>query len=114
MTIRPSAENPNLLNLFSRVECSKSSHSSASGSAKTVAAFRASQANTIYVHTIIIMTMSSVLRSWQWLGPDCAAPPWKLLTFDWLTSILTGSIKILTRAGSTAHAKKAGCIRARE
>ena len=39
---------------------------------------------------------------------------WKLLSFDWLTSILTGSIKILARAGSTASANKAGSIRAQE
>jgi hypothetical protein len=39
---------------------------------------------------------------------------WKLDSFDWLTSILAGSIKILTRAGSTACATKAGTIRAQE
>ena len=39
---------------------------------------------------------------------------WKLVSFDWLTSILTGSIKILTQAGSSARANKAGSIRAQE
>ena len=40
--------------------------------------------------------------------------PWKLLAFDRLTSIPTGSIKILARDGVTARAKKAGSIRAQE
>ncbi len=38
MRIRPWLEIPNLLNRFSLWECSRSSHSRASGSAKTVAA----------------------------------------------------------------------------
>ena len=76
MTIRSSTEIPGLLNRFSWWECSQSSHSSASGSANTVAAsskempcfsrfraaFRASQANTIYVYTITIMSLSRLNR----------------------------------------------------
>jgi hypothetical protein len=39
---------------------------------------------------------------------------WKFSPFDRLTSIRTGSIKILTQACSTARANKAGSIRAQE
>src|ERR1700739_2172016 len=68
MRTRPLSEMPSLLKRASCCECSRSSHSSASGSAKTVTAsskatpcflkflvaFRASQVNTIYVYTIIV------------------------------------------------------------
>jgi len=39
---------------------------------------------------------------------------WKSRPFDWLTSILTGSIKILARAGFTGRANEANFIRAEE
>lgn len=68
MRTRPLSEMPSLLKRASCCECSRSSHSSASGSAKTVTAsskatpcflkflvaFRASQVNTIYIYTIIV------------------------------------------------------------
>jgi hypothetical protein len=68
MRTRPLSEMPSLLNRASCCECFRSSHSSASGSAKTVTAsskatpcflkflvaLRASQVNTIYVYTIIV------------------------------------------------------------
>jgi len=95
MTMRPLTEIPNLLNLSSRVECSRSSHSSASGSAKTVAAssketpcfsrflvaFRASQVNTIYVYTINIMSLSRVKRVWQRTGFKFCDAHWRLISF---------------------------------
>jgi len=39
---------------------------------------------------------------------------WKSASLDWLTSILTGSIKILARAGFTGRANEANFIRAEE
>jgi hypothetical protein len=76
--------------------------------------FSASQANTIYVYTIMRMHVSSLKRFWRWIGLKLCGCLWKSISFDWLTSILTGSIKILTQALSTARANKAGSIRAQE
>ena len=105
MRTRPRPETPNLLKRFSSWECSRSSHSRASGSAKTVvassnetpcffrflAAFRTSQANTIYVYTIINVVYQGA-DDLEKAGVRHSL--WKLVPRLPLTWIATGSIKI--------------------